>query len=165
MPTQKSNSEIRQNQNTWQFPCRKIHQTKSTNYKNQGGNKIPPHEKTKVNGNLYHLHLQLANTWGKSWKYIQDVNETKFNRLMKGKYERLDTKLRGIVQTQTRTPTEHHNFYPRVVNNTNITFTDDENNLFNKGFKYNLHHKKNNWLTNLTLEAETAINHLPHTIL
>jgi hypothetical protein len=30
--------------------------------------------------------------------------------------------------------------------------------LLNKGLKYNLHQKPKNWLTNLALEAETAIN-------
>jgi len=47
------------------------------------------------------------------------------------------------------------------VNKTNITFTNNEINLLEKGPKYNLHSAKNNWLTTLALEAKTAITSLP----
>jgi len=33
------------------------------------------------------------------------------------------------------------NFYPRVINKTDITFTSYESTLLNKGLKYNLNHK------------------------
>jgi hypothetical protein len=33
--------------------------------------------------------------------------------------------------------------------------------LLNKGFKYNLHTKRKNWIKTLAFEAETAINKLP----
>jgi hypothetical protein len=75
----------------------------------------------------------------------------------------LNIKLSRLTHEQTITPTEHREFYPRVVNNTNITFTDNEYKLLNKGLKYNLHHKQKNWLTNLVLEAETDISLLPLT--
>jgi hypothetical protein len=120
-------------------------------------------KKPQLNRKLYYLHLHLANTWGNTWHYIQDTSEAKLNRLINKKYERLNTKLLRLSQEQTKIPTKHHDFYPRVVNNTNITFTDNENKLLNKGLKYNFHHKKKNWLTNLALEAETAINYLPFT--
>ena len=68
-----------------------------------------------------------------------------------------------LTQEQTVAPKTHHSFYPRVVNKSNITFTNDEITLLNKGLKYNLHRKKGKWLTNLALEAETAINLLPLT--
>jgi len=54
-------------------------------------------------------------------------------------------------------------FHPRVINNTNITFSENEAALLQKGPKYNLHSKKKNWLLNLALEAETAITQLPTT--
>jgi hypothetical protein len=74
------------------------------------------------------------------------------------KYRRLNTKLTRLSRKQTRTATECHEFYPRVVSNTTITFTDNEYKLLNKGLKCNLHHKQKNCLTNLALEAETAIS-------
>ena len=53
------------------------------------------------------------------------------------------------------------NFYPRVINNTDIAFSEQELALLQKGPKYNLHNKPKNWIQNLALEAETAIAHLP----
>jgi len=92
-------------------------------------------KKQQLNKKLYYLHLNIANTWGNSWCYIRDTIETKLNKLIGEKYERLETKL----QEQTRTPKTHHNFYPRVVNKSNITFTNNDITLLNKGLKYNLH--------------------------
>ena len=118
-------------------------------------------KKQHLNEKLYHQHLLLANSWGSSWQYIQETIHTKIHNLMSLKYQRLDAKLSKLTQAQTKTPSEHRDFYPRVVNYTNITFTDNELKLLNKGPKYNLHHKPKNWITNLALEAETAISLLP----
>ena len=40
-------------------------------------------------------------------------------------------------------------------------FSEDEITLLNKGLKYKLHYKHKQWITNLALEAETAVNLLP----
>jgi hypothetical protein len=40
----------------------------------------------------------------------------------------------------------------------NITFEPKEIRLLEKGLKYSLSHRPKNWLTELGLEAETAIN-------
>ena len=53
------------------------------------------------------------------------------------------------------------NIYPCVVNKTDITFSNDELTLLNKGLKYNLNHKHKNWIRTLALKAETAITQLP----
>jgi len=118
-------------------------------------------KKHQLNRQLYHLHLRLANTWGNSRHYISDTIKTKLETLMKGKYRRLEQKLLNLSQNQVKTPAEHCTFYPRVINNTDITFSDNEITLLNKGFKYNLHQKKRQWLTDIALEAETTINSLP----
>jgi hypothetical protein len=52
-------------------------------------------------------------------------------------------------------------FYPRVINKTEIDFSEDEINLLIKGLKYNLGHKQKNWVNNLAFEAESAISFLP----
>jgi hypothetical protein len=72
----------------------------------------------------------------------------------------------GQQITQTHPTTNHdpqrpHPFFPRVVNNTDITFSKAELDLLNKGPRYNLHTKSKHSLTNLALEAETAIRLLP----
>jgi hypothetical protein len=120
-------------------------------------------KKQQLNTKLYHVHLNAANTWGNTWYYIQGIIEAKLNRQMKEKYVKLGKKLQKLALEQTTTPKTFHDFYPRVVNKSNIAFTKGEITLLNKGLKYNLHHKKGNWLTNLALEAETAINFLPLT--
>ena len=120
-------------------------------------------KKQQLNKKLYYVHLNAANTWGNSWHYIQDTTEAKLNNQIREKYERLGKKLQVLSQEQTTTPKTHHNFYPRVVNKSNIIFTNEEITLLNKGLKYNLHLKKEKWLTNLALEAEMAINFLPIT--
>jgi hypothetical protein len=45
---------------------------------------------------------------------------------------------------------------------TDISFSEPEMTLLQKGPKYNLHDKPKNWIQNLALEAETAISHLPN---
>ena len=66
------------------------------------------------------------------------------------------------LQQTDKTTTTPHKFYPRVINKTNITFSDEEMTILNKGLKYNLNFKqKQNWISTLALEAETAINQLP----
>jgi hypothetical protein len=40
---------------------------------------------------------------------------------------------------------------------TEITFTDDELHLMDKGLNYNLHNKPQTWINYLALEADTAI--------
>jgi hypothetical protein len=62
-----------------------------------------------------------------------------------------------MSKTQTNNPSYQKQFYPRVVNNMNITFTKQEISFLNKGLKYNVGYKKK-WIETLTLEAETAIS-------
>ena len=49
--------------------------------------------------------------------------------------------LKCTVLYNDSTTTTNSNFYPRVVNNTNITFSKEELTLLNKELKYNLHFK------------------------
>jgi hypothetical protein len=120
-------------------------------------------KKQHLNHQIYLLHLQLANSWNNSWPYIQHTIEEKLQRETQTKYKNLDNKLNKLTKEQTTTPREKHTFHPRVINNTNITFSDNEMELLQKGPKFNLHSKKKNWLQNLALEAETAVTLLPTT--
>jgi hypothetical protein len=45
----------------------------------------------------------------------------------------------NIITKHNKSLDSHaHNFYPRVVNKTNIAFTNDEMALLNKGLQYNI---------------------------
>ena len=98
-------------------------------------------KKQQINLKLYRLHLSLPNTWRNSWHYIQDTIKDKLQRIIWSKYKTLNDKLHRLAQQQTITLKESHTFFPRVVNNTDITFSKNELSLLNKGPKYNLHKK------------------------
>jgi hypothetical protein len=68
---------------------------------------------------------------------------------MEQKYKSLDNKTNKLAQAQNQKPVTKTEFFPRVVNKTQVKFTDEEMNLLNKGLKYNLRHKKKQWLSNL----------------
>ena len=56
---------------------------------------------------------------------------------------------------------KRNTFYPRVVNNTDISFSHSELALLGKGLKYNIRSKEKNWIQNLALEVKTATTQLP----
>jgi len=69
---------------------------------------------------------------------------------MEKKYKSLDTK----INNQIGKPNINAQFYPRVINKTNISFSDDEVKLLNKGLKYNL-----------KFQALTTVNHPQYALL
>jgi hypothetical protein len=118
-------------------------------------------KKQELNQQIYQLHIALAHTWDKTWPYIYNTIEKKLGRESRAKYRNLDKKLGHLTKTQTKTPYRTHTFYPRLINNTDIQFSEGETKLLQKGLKYNLHGKPKNWIQNLALEAKTAITKLP----
>jgi hypothetical protein len=70
-------------------------------------------------------------------------------------------KINKLTQNQTNNQNTDIQFYPRVINKTNIFFSDDELTLLNKGLKYNLSQKRKHWLSDLAFEAEAAVTLLP----
>jgi hypothetical protein len=105
-------------------------------------------KKQQLNSQIYHLHLLLANTWGNTWPQVQSKIEDKLKKEMKTKYKTMNNKLQTLTKTQTTIPQEKCSFFPRVVNNTNISFADQERNLLHKGLKYNTHRKEKRLVTN-----------------
>ena len=91
-------------------------------------------KKQQLNHQVYHLHLLLTNSWGNSWPYIKRSIEEKLEKTLRQKYKQLDYKLEKLTQSQIN-PKELHSFYLRVINKTNIIFTDNEVNLLEKGPK------------------------------
>jgi len=75
---------------------------------------------------IYSLHIALTNFWDNSWLYIQRTIEEKLQEEAQHKCKTIATKLAKLTQTQTKTPKEKHTFHPRVINNTNITFNNNE---------------------------------------
>jgi hypothetical protein len=54
-------------------------------------------------------------------------------------------------------------FHKHVENLIDITFTNNEMELINKGLKYNLHYKHKNWIKTLAIKVDTTINQLNET--
>ena len=120
-------------------------------------------KKQKLNNDLYKIHLKAAQEWGNSWYTILDSVIESTNFELERKYKTIDAKLNKICNSQNQSNTLQKQFYPRVDNRTNITFSSDELTLLNKGLKYSLNFKRRNWIETLTLEAETGVSYLPHT--
>ena len=118
-------------------------------------------KKKNLNTHIYDLHLQLADSWSGFWPHTQHAIEDKLQKEFNLRYKNMDNKLARLAQQQTQDKPPKHSFYLRVVNMTDIPFSEPEMSILQKGPKYNLHSKPENWLQTLALEAETAITHLP----
>lgn len=63
---------------------------------------------------------------------------------MNRKYNTKNNKIKNWEKkdgVHTKNSHNKHTFYKRTENLTDITFTDNEMQLINKGLKYNLHHR------------------------
>jgi hypothetical protein len=110
-------------------------------------------KKELLNQELYNTHLRAAQEWGSAWHIIQDSILESINIIMEKKYKSLDDKLNKLALKQNNKSNTNIQFYPRVINETEIIFSNEEMNMLNKGLKYNLSHKKTNWLSNLAFEV------------
>jgi len=100
--------------------------------------KFPLKKKEMLNREVYRRHLQVAQEWSSWWDVIHESTLQEINTEMDRKYKRMDDKTKRLTQNQAQKPKTDTNFYPRVVNNTSIKFSDEEMELLNKGLKYNL---------------------------
>jgi hypothetical protein len=142
-------------------PAHKHTQKKITTIRIKDEIKFLHCKKQELNSKIYQLHLVLANHWGKLWPHMQLKIENNLLKDCRVRYRNLDDKIKHLSHQQTHTHPPNHRFHPRVVNMTNISFSDPEMALLQKGPKYNLHNKPKTWIQNLALEAETAISQLP----
>jgi hypothetical protein len=65
------------------------------------------------------------------------------------------------IHSPSRWNHSNFKFYTRVVNSTDISFTNEELGLLNKGLQYNLDHKHKIRINNLAMETESALSLLP----
>jgi hypothetical protein len=79
---------------------------------------------------------------------------------MQNKYKNVDNKLKKLSEKQitTRASNEIIKYFPRVINEMDFVFYNEEYIVLSKGLKYNLHFKKKDWTKNFALEAEYAMN-------
>jgi hypothetical protein len=92
---------------------------------------------------------------------IRDSIHETINTEFEKKYKILDSKLCRLANAQKKNVNHDVEFYPRVINNTTIDFTNEEVKLLNEGLKYNRGRKRKYWIRTLACEAESAITLLP----
>ena len=71
-------------------------------------------KKGKLNHELYKVHLQAAQDWGKMWYLIQNSVQDSLNREMEKKYKTIDDNIKKLVHIHTERPDTKAQFYPRV---------------------------------------------------
>ena len=80
-------------------------------------------KKQKLNRDLYNIHLEAAQEWGNVWHTIMGSIHDTTNQEDDTKCRTINAKLNQLSKTQTNNSDFQKQFYPRVVNKTNITFT------------------------------------------
>ena len=125
--------------------------------------------KQKINQQLYDIQLQLSNFWhAAQWdSFTEHLHDTIKIRATR-KHETLENKLRKLGETQNHQSNEQHtnnnefNFHSRVNNRTNVTFSQGEMNMLDKGLKYNCTdaHTNHN-IKQLITDIEIASHKLP----
>jgi len=93
-------------------------------------------KKEKLNQQLCRIHLQVAQEWGNVWNTILTSIQDTLNRETEKKCKTIDEKINKLVRAQVKKPNNNTELYLRVVNKTNITFSDEELTLLIKGQKY-----------------------------
>jgi hypothetical protein len=89
------------------------------------------------------------------WNTVSQNITLTLSNTIKQKYNNINTKINQLKNEQcNNTHRTTHTFYKRVENLSNVAFTYDETQLLNKGLKYNLHHKRKNWIETLAMETE-----------
>ena len=117
-------------------------------------------KKDTLNLKLYKTHLQITNSFGT--QYYNDLtdytNKWTVNKIKKTQ-DRQNKKLTKLFKEQQPIKiTTSHTFYPRTINNTNVTFTKNEKDLLNKGLHHNIKYPNNsNTIKSITLDTETGI--------
>ena len=78
----------------------------------------------------------MAKEWEKCWYPIQESTIDSLNSELESKYKTLDNKLTDLAQKQRHDDVGEHStaFHPRIVNQTNITFTHEELALLTKAY-------------------------------
>ena len=122
-------------------------------------------KKTKLNEQLYKLHLKCAQEWQGSWPSITQSIDYKLTSEMENQYKQLNLKLDKLQrekQTKGKTNTQHRGtkFYSRTVNLTDIRFSQEETALLNNGLQHSIEEPLKKYWINLIMETEQAIRKL-----
>lgn len=118
-------------------------------------------KKSILNNLLYKKHLDLANIVHPTQRdQIFSKMDNLVNTAIIKKTKIQNRKIEELIKHKPNEPIKiNHKFYPRIVNYSDIVFTEPETEVLNKGLKHNFPHKS--WKKQLVseiLNVETAIN-------
>jgi hypothetical protein len=100
-----------------------------------------------------------------TWFIIENNVNSKLQEETRKHYDKLNNKLDKLTkQTENKTMTTHETtkqtFYQRLYNMTNVKLSKTEENLLNKGSKYNMGIVPKKCIKQLVCETENAIRQL-----
>jgi len=119
-------------------------------------------KKRRLNKTLYRTHLNINNEVhpAQSDVLMQNVNDWIQNKAMERK-RIVDGKLTKLIKSQAEDNTDcKHEFFPRLINQSSITFDENEIKLLEKGLKHNISTSDKNF-DNTLLDVESVIQTLP----
>jgi hypothetical protein len=119
--------------------------------------------KKQLNEQLYRIHLECAAHWPTAWQIIQSTIDNNMQQQMEMHYDRLNKKLDRLLQIQPKHSTpprqdeNHHYFYTRVKNLTNIRLNAEEMQLLKYSLNYSIERPALSYTPNLVAETEQSI--------
>ena len=84
-------------------PAHKFTQQKISTIRIKDEIKFLHTKKQRLNTQIYHLHMTLANNWN-LWQHIHHTTEDKLQKEIRTRYQNLDKTLKQLTQSQTTTP-------------------------------------------------------------
>jgi 5'-deoxynucleotidase YfbR-like HD superfamily hydrolase len=81
------------------------------------------------------LLLQATKEWGSVWYTIHDSIHNSISQEMEKKHRIIEKEIKNLVNERINKPVNNINFYPRVINKTYITFSNNKLALLNKCLK------------------------------
>lgn len=125
-------------------------------------------KKQRINTQILELHLRLSNFWHPAqWDSFTTLLHDNLKQKAIQKQKTLDMKIRTLTKKQhpnntNPKQTDNKSFHPRVINRTEVKFSENEMELLEKGFKFNCSdtHTPGN-IKQLITDVEIACESLP----
>ena len=83
--------------------------------------------------------------------------EEKLKIIFNIKHPKLHNNTDDVTCKHVGTPDSPVTVYPTVINKTDTDFSNEQLSMLNKGMQYNLHEKKEYWLTNFTVQLNLPL--------
>jgi len=119
-------------------------------------------KKQHLNQQLYYTHLQCAHNYAGMWQQMYENIEQQLNKTMETHYTKLNKKLDSVYQktSQHKPIKENTQNNSKVVNLTNIKFTQEQIQVLSYGPNFAIELTPKKFINELIIETENAIRNL-----